>query len=260
MQTLPCNVSTPIKFIMIILRDDQRIARLRRVSQITSFLGMGILLAGMLILFLPNSANLVLYQLVALFFGWMLSQVGIYLGNRYVRDPRPDELLDDVLRKVARNGRLYHYLLPATHVLLIPSGIIVFVPKYQAGNIAVEGGKWKQTGLGLRRFFGQERLGNPTREAALSIEALASYLNKHAPSVEEVPIGAIIVFTNKGNKNLDLKNSSMPAMHYTKIKGYLRQQKQESAMAEDDYQAVKAAFDKKAAHLLEQTAVGDDEE
>lgn len=236
---------------MIILRDDQRIARLRRISQITSFLGMGILLAGMLILFLPDSANLIFYQLVALFFGWMLSQIGIYLGNRYVRDPRPDEVLDEVLRKVARNGRIYHYLLPATHVLLIPSGIIVFVPKYQAGNISVEGDKWKQTGLGLRRFFGQERLGNPTREAALSIEAVASYLNKNAPSVEEVPIGGIIVFTNKGNKNLDLKNSSFPAMHYTKLKGYLRQQKQEASMSEEVYAAIQAAFDKKAAHLLE---------
>ena len=159
---------------MVILRDDQRISRLRRLSQITSFLGMGILLTGMLILFLPDAENLIVYQLVALFFGWMLSQVGIYLGNRYVRDPRPDEVLDGVLRKVARNGRIYHYLLPAAHVLLIPSGIIVFTPKYQAGKISVDGDKWKQTGLGLRRFFGQERLGNPAREAALSVEAVAS--------------------------------------------------------------------------------------
>ncbi|WP_420641043.1 nuclease-related domain-containing protein [Candidatus Leptofilum sp.] len=237
---------------MVILRDDQRIARLKRASQITSFLGMGILLAGMLILFLPDATNLIFYQLVALFFGWMLSQIGIYLGNRYVRDPRPDELLDEVLRKVARNGRIYHYLLPATHVLLIPSGIIVFVPKYQSGTISVDGDKWKQTGLGLRRFFSQERLGNPSREAELSVEAIASYLNKNAPSVEEVPIGAMIVFTAKGNKNLDIKKSNIPAMHYTKVKGYLRQQKREKPISEEDFAAIQAAFDKKAAHLIDE--------
>ena len=235
---------------MIILRDDARITRMKRLGQITSFLGMGILLAGLFLVFLPGTANLFFYQIVALFAGWMLSQIGIYLGNRYMREPRPDQVLDDVLKKVARDGRIYHYLLPAAHVLLIPTGIILFITKYQSGTISVEGDKWKQTGLGLRRFFGQERLGNPSREAALSVEALASYLNKNAPSVEEVPIAAMIVFTGKGNNNLDLKNSVIPAMHFTKVKGYLRQQKGETPMPEEDFAAIKAAFDQKAAHLI----------
>ena len=235
---------------MIILRDDARITRMKRLGQITSFLGMGILLAGLFLVFLPGTANLFFYQIVALFAGWMLSQIGIYLGNRYMREPRPDEVLDDVLKKAARDGRIYHYLLPAAHVLLIPTGIILFITKYQSGTISVEGDKWKQTGLGLRRFFGQERLGNPSREAALSVEAVASYLNKNAPSVEEVPIAAMIVFTGKGNSNLDLKNSAIPAMHFTKVKGYLRQQKGETPMPEEDFAAIKAAFDQKAAHLI----------
>ena len=235
---------------MVILRDDVRIARMKRLGQITSFLGMGILLAGLFLVFLPGTANLFFYQIVALFAGWMLSQIGIYLGNRYMREPRPDQVLDDVLKKVARDGRIYHYLLPAAHVLLIPTGIILFITKYQSGTISVEGDKWKQTGLGLRRFFGQERLGNPSREAALSVEAVASYLNKNAPSVEEVPIAAMIVFTGKGNSNLDLKNSAIPAMHFTKVKGYLRQQKGETPMPEEDFAAIKAAFDQKAAHLI----------
>jgi hypothetical protein len=239
---------------MKILRDDARIARLKRISQITSFVGMGALLAGLFLVFIPNTANLFFYQLVALFVGWMLSQIGIYLGHRYLRDPRPDEVLDEVLSKLARNGRIYHYLLPAPHVLLLPTGIIVFVTKYQGGKISVDGDKWKQGGMGLRRFFGQERLGDPTREAALSVEAIASYLNKNAPSVEEVPIGALIVFTNKGNKNLDLKKSSIPAMHYTKVKGYLRQQRSETPMSSADFAAIQAAFDLKATHLIEETA------
>jgi hypothetical protein len=240
---------------MVILRDEQRIKRLKRLSQILSFLGMGSLLVGLFLVFLPNAENLFFYQLTALFVGWMLSQIGIYLGQKYARDPRPDEVLDEVLRKVARNGRIYHYLLPAHHVLLIPTGIVVFVTKYQGGNISVDGDNWKQTGMGLRRLFGQERLGNPTREAALSVEAVASYLHKHAPSVEEVSIGALIVFTSKGNKDLDLKKSNLPAMHYTKVKGYLRQQKRVKNMPEEDFLAIKAAFDLKATHLLEEDEV-----
>lgn len=243
---------------MVILRDDERIARLKRISQITSFIGMGALLAGLFLVFLPGTENLFFYQLIALFFGWALSQIGIYLGHRYLREPRPDEVLDDVLRKVARNGRIYHYLLPAPHVLLIPTGIVVFITKYQGGDISVDGDKWKQSGMGLRRLFGQERLGDPTREAKLNIEAIASYLNKHAPSVEEVPIGALIVFTTKGNKQLDLAKSSMPAMHYTKVKGYFRKQRQAASkpMPDADFQAIQSAFDKKAAHLIAEQESG----
>lgn len=237
---------------MVILRDDKRIARLARIGKITSFAGMGALVAGLFLVFLPSTANLFFYQLLALFTGWTLSQVGIYLSRQYLGENRADMILDEVLQKVARNGRIYHYLLPAQHVLLIPTGIVVFVAKQHTGNISVEGDKWRQTGLGLRRWFGQERIGNPTREAAMSVEAIASYLNKNAPSVEEVPIGAMIVFTNKSNRALDVKNSSIPAMHFTKVKGYLRQQKREKPMPEEDFRAIQTAFDKKAAHLLEE--------
>jgi hypothetical protein len=81
------------------------------------------------------------------------------------------------------------------------------------------------------------------------IKALASFIRKNAPSVEEVPIGAMIVFTTKGVKNLDVKQSSIPTMHVTKVKGFLRQQKREK-LPKEDYTALKAAFDEKAAHLV----------
>ena len=54
-------------------------------------------------------------------------------------------------------------------------------------------------------------------------------------------------------KSLDVKNSNIPAMHYGKLKGFLRQQKNAIApMPQEDYQALRAAFDKKAAHLSEE--------
>lgn len=235
---------------MVILRDEERIARLAQISKYLSFVGMAILIVGLILVF-TGIQGVVLYQLIALLAGWIVSQIGIYLAHRYLRSPRPDEVLDKALKPAARNGRLYHYLLPAPHVLLLPSGVIVLVAKFQGGNITVEGDKWKQRGLGLRRFFGQESLGNPTREAESMIEAMASYINKHAPSVEEVPIGAMIVFTTKGVENLDLEGSRIPAMHYTKVKGFLRRQERDEILPREDYEAIRAAFDKKAAHLIE---------
>jgi hypothetical protein len=235
---------------MIIIRDEERIKRFNRISKITSMAGIAALVIGMILAF-TNSTNALALQLVALGFGWILSQVGIYLAHRYVREPRPDQVIDKALGKVTRKGRLYHYLLPATHVLLMETGIIILVAKFQGGKISVEGDKWKQTGMGMRKFFGQENLGNPTREAEDSIKALAHYISNNAPEVEEVPIGALIVFTAVEPKDLDLSESRFPAMHHSKVKSYLRRKRRSQPISDEYYDALRAAFDKKAAHLLE---------
>ncbi len=233
---------------MVIIRDEQRIKRLKIFSQTVSFLGMGILIAGFGLLFIEGGPMVLLYQLIALGIGYFFSQIGLYFAHLYVRNPRPDEVLDDSLRGFGKrnNGRLYHYVLPVHHVLLLPTGIIVLNAKYQTGNISVEGDQWKQTGLGMRRFFGQENLGNPTKETENSIAALANFINKHAPEVEEVPIAALIVFTSNGLQEYNFKKSRIPAMPYTKVKNYLKQKQRATPMSEVDYNAIRAAFDQVA--------------
>ena len=242
---------------MIIFRDEKRIARLNLLAKVASYGGMAILLLGLALAFVTQDFQRVfLWQLTALFVGWIASQIGIYLTQRYVRRPRPDQVLDEAVRKVARNGRMYHFLLPAPHTLLTPHGIIVFNPRPNTGKISVVGDKWQQKGGVLRRFLGQEPIGNPTQEVERMVEGLANFIRKNAPEVEEVPIGALIVFTTKGATELDLKESRLPAMHYTKVKGFLRQQKREM-LPQDVYDAVRRAFDEKAAHLTEVVYEGD---
>ena len=249
---------------MVVIRDERRIARMKQIGQWTSLAGMLLLIGGLVMAFtaLDGTANnIIFYQLLALLGGWMLSQVGIYLAHRYVRDPRPDQVLDQQVKKVARDGRFYHFLLPAPHVLLTPQGIIVFIAKFQSGNITVQNDKWRQSGVGMRRIFGQEGLGNPTREAESAVAAIANYLRKNAPSVEEVRIAPVIVFTTKEAGELNLKGSTIPAMHYAKLRSFLRQQRGKGVkpIPTADYEAVKTAFDKKAAHLIEEIAAGDEE-
>jgi len=236
---------------MVIIRDDKKIARNRTIGQVASFTGMAALIVGMLLIFVGDPQRVFYWQLAALVLGWLLSQVGIYFAQRYVRKPRPDQVLDEALEKAGKDGRLYHYILPVPHVLLLPSGIIVFVAKYQAGQISVQGDSWTQKGLGLRRFFGQEGIGNPTKEAENSVAAIAHFLQKNAPQIEEVPVGALIVFTTKGMKELDLKGSTIPAMHYTKVKGFLKTQNRAKLPAAD-YEAIRTAFDQKAGKWAEE--------
>ncbi len=236
---------------MIILRDEQRIARLSTLAKVASYGGMAILLVGLALAFVTTDFQRVfIYQLMALFIGWISSQVGIYLMMRYGRRPRPDEVLDEAVRRVAKNGRMYHYLLPAPHTLLTPQGIIVFNPRPNMGKIRVEGDKWQQSGGFLRRLFGQEPIGNPTQEIERMVEGLANFIRKNAPEVEEVPVGAIIVFTAKGGAEFDLKDSRIPAMHYTKVKGFMRQQKRD-LLPKEVYDAIQRAFDEQAKHVTE---------
>jgi hypothetical protein len=240
---------------MIVLRDEQRIARLRRISQYLNLASMAALVAGLVMIFFTNNANIFLYQLIALVVGWGLSQIGLYLAHRYLRDPRPDQVLDKAVRKAARkDGRLYHYLLPAPHVLLLPSGILLFVTKFQAGRISVDGDKWRHSGVGMRRFFAQEGLGNPSREAESQVRAMADYIRNHVPDVEveDIPIEPVIVFTASNITDLDTKNSRIPAMHQSKLNGFVRQLRDRlEPLPQADYEQVRAAFDQKASHLLE---------
>lgn len=240
---------------MVVLRDEQRIARLRRISQYLNLAAMAALIAGLVMIFFTNDANIFLYQLIALIVGWGLSQIGLYLAHRYLRSPRPDQVLDKALRKAARkDGRLYHYLLPASHVLLMPAGILVFVTKFQTGRITAEGDKWRHSGVGMRRFFAQEGIGNPTREAEAQVQALSDYVKKSAPDVDvdAVPIEPVIVFTAPNITELDTKNSRIPALHQSKLNGFMRQWRDRSKpMPPELYNKVRAALDQKAAHLME---------
>lgn len=279
---------------MVIIRDEKRIQRLSRISKGVSLFGIVALIGG-LVLALTTGAEgdspvgqllggspetIVRVQLGALGIGWICSQIGMYLAHRYVKTPRPDEVIDSALGRVARNGRLYHYVLPAPHVLLTASGIIILVAKYQTGQISVEEqtikqsrmgigrfvgfgnsdedetpevkvDKWKQSGLGMRRFFGQENLGNPSREAENQLRMMADFIRKNAPEVDEVPMATLIVFTHNEPKQLDLQNTRTPAMHHAKVKSYLRRKRKNQPMPSETYEALQKAFDAKASHFLE---------
>lgn len=242
---------------LTILRDERRILRLRRIGLYVGFGGMVVLIAGFLLGIFSSGQQILLYQGLAMLIGLPMSQGGLYLINRYARNPRPDQLLDQALGKTVSNGRIYHYLLPAPHVLLADNGLMVFVLKYQGGKIHADGDQWQQKIFFMRKLFGTESLGNPTRDAERASSDLANYLQKVAPEVAQknIPIQPIIVFTTNIN-DLDVKGSRIPALHYTKLRGYMKQTMTHNApLSRADYAALQAAFDQAAAKL---TPVEDD--
>lgn len=245
---------------MVVLRDEKRIANLAKLGRALSLAGLAALGIGLVLIFLPET-NVFLYQMIALVVGWALAQVGLYFSHRYLRRPRMDMVIDKAVSKFGKkDGRLYHYLLPAPHVLLTPGGVVVMNAKYQTGRISADGDKWTQAGLGMRRFFGQENLGNPTREVEEMVRKMAADVAQNAPAAAGVPILPLIVFTTDSKDSLETKGSRIPAMHHSKVEGHLKQRKElQTPMSAEAYAALRAAFDARAGNLLAESVDADTE-
>ena len=232
---------------LTVIRDEGRIAKLGRVANFVNLAGFLILLSGMLVTFFAGQNQILLaYPIFSFIAGWLLLQWGLHLTHHYLRKPRPDQQLDVGVKKGRFAGRLYHFLLPASHLLLTEWGLTVLHPQYQSGKIEAQGETWKQTGIGFRRYFGREGLGNPSKEVTRQVKKLTAYLAKQLPDLplDQVPIESVIVFTHADKKQLDVARSTIPAMHYTAVGSYLEKGKSKGKMAAERYAILQAAFDK----------------
>jgi len=80
---------------MIIVRNEKLIKRNTQIGKYSGIIAIVILGGGMYLSF--QYQDLVIYSMVALILGFVLSQVGIFYTNRFGRSPRPDQELDNAL-------------------------------------------------------------------------------------------------------------------------------------------------------------------
>jgi hypothetical protein len=119
---------------MNIITNLKLIRRYTILAQAGMLGGLAVLAGGMFLSFKnPARADI---SLIALFLGFLLSQVGIYHSNHYARRPRPDELLNQALKGLDGRYTLYHYSSPVSHLLVGPSGIWILMPRFQRGEIS----------------------------------------------------------------------------------------------------------------------------
>ncbi len=216
---------------MRVIINEKLIKRQAAIGQWASLAGMGILLVGLVVSWRwPHQITI---SFGCLILGFMLASIGSYNMNRWVKQPRADQVLTRVLKGFDNKHTLYHYILPATHVLLAPSGLFVFTVKNHYGEIRCEGEKWhhKFHWGHLLFFFGRESLGNPTREVRAEMESLRRFLDSRLPQGEEVPIEGLVVFTNP-RARLELIDPAVPVVSSNKLKNYLRQLKKARLSAE----------------------------
>ncbi|MCR4406071.1 MAG: NERD domain-containing protein [Anaerolineae bacterium] len=205
---------------MKIFRNERHIKFYARIGQWSSLAGMAVLGAGLVVSF--TRPQFIWVSFACLLVGFLLSQVGLHFMKRWVKKPRPYEVLEKALKGLDDRFELYSFYLPAPHVLLCPSGLFVLRVQPQEGPITCQGDQWHEK-FNIARFLGfsaQESIGDPTRAAQAETQKMAAFLAKHLPE-ESIGIQPLIVFTSD-KAELSISGASVPALSYKKLKSHLR--------------------------------------
>lgn len=230
---------------MKIIKNETLIKRNGKIGQWTSLAALAVLGLGMYISF--TRTDLFIYSVAALLIGFTLTQIGMYMGNRYGRSPRLDEKLDAGLKGLPNEFVIYHYMAPASHLLVGPAGIWILMPYHQRGQVVYKKNRWRMSGggflQGYMRIFGQENLGRPDLEIEDEINALKKRLAKHMEETEIPNINALMVFTSD-NIEIDADEAPIPALKLKQIKDFFRQKAKEKPIGQMQLAAVKDALPK----------------
>jgi hypothetical protein len=228
---------------MKVFTNERLIKRNGRVGQIATIGGLLVLVGGMFISFrFPNFAG---FAWVALLVGFALSQIGLYYGNRWGKRPRPDELIDQGLKGLNDQYSIYHYMTPAAHLLVGPSGLWVIMPYYQVGKIVYEKGRWKQKGGGFMqrylRAFAQEGVGRPDLEAPAEVQAISKLLTKRIADKEVPDPKPTLVFTNE-KVELVVEDAPILTLPLKKLKEAVRKAAKDKPLAPELIQEINELF------------------
>ena len=205
---------------MKIVTNEKLIARNAKIGTWSSLGGMAVLGLGLFISI--RWTEYIALSFLCLLAGVLLSNVGLYNANRWVKRPRPDEVLTKALKGFDRRYYLYNYVLPVSHALVGPSGLFVIVARNHEGPIYYSAGRWRQRFNLLRAFgFLGEGLGNPIRDAERDVHKMQKSLARQELAPDDVPIQPLIVFTNE-KAELRVQDPPLPVLDPKGLKDFLR--------------------------------------
>lgn len=229
---------------MKIIKNEKLIERNSKIGNWISLAALIILGLGMYISI--AQPDLFVLSLVCLAVGFILTQVGMYMGSRFGRSPRPDEKLDAGLKGLHSEFSIYHYSSPVSHLLVGPSGVWVLLPYHQGGRIFFEKNRWKIKGGGFiqsyMRIFGQEGIGRPDLEAESQVDVVRKFLAKKMDESAIPEIKPILVFTNE-QVELEANESPIAALKLKQLKEFLRQGSKNRALTSSQIQSIQQALE-----------------
>ncbi len=228
---------------MKIIKNDKLIERNGKIGQWLSIAALLVLGLGMYISF--TKPEWFSYSIICLVAGFILTQIGMYMGNRWGRSPRPDEKIDSGLKGLHSEFNMYHYSTPVSHLLVGPAGVWVIIPYHQKGKVEYRKNRWRLSGggfmQGYMRLFGQEGIGNPEAEAGAEMDSLRKFFNREMQGAEIPDIQVVLVFTND-QVELDAGESPTPALKLRQLKEYIRQKVKEKPLGRITLESIKSVL------------------
>jgi hypothetical protein len=228
---------------MKIIKNEKKIKRNATIGNWTSISALLVLGVGMYVSL--KRTDLFVYALGALLVGFTLTQIGMYMGNRYGRSPRPDEKLDAALKGLPGDYTIYHYMTPASHLLIGPSGVWLLMPYHQRGQVTYKKKRWQIGGGGFlqsyMRIFGQESLGRPDVEIDSELNLLKRHFAKHMDESQIPEIKPLIIFTNDETE-INVTDTPVPAMKLKQMKDFIRQKGKGNALSSIRLEEIKSTF------------------
>jgi hypothetical protein len=237
---------------MKIVTNEKLINRNKKIGQITSIASLVVLGGGLYFSFTSTSATSPLGAYAttitfgALILGFLLSQVGIFYGNRWGRSPRPDERIIQSLKGLEDKYTFYNYTTNVPHLLVGPSGIWVLIPYSVKGLITYDEKKmrWNQKGGNFyMKFFAQEGLGRPDLDALGLIKDAEKYIGDNLKDLAHPPVQAALVFIND-KADVEATNAPVPTLPAGKLKDFFRKKAKEEPAPIETIKLLQAAFPK----------------
>ncbi len=229
---------------MKIVKNEKLIERNGKLGNWISLGALAVLGIGMYISF--TRTDLFTYSLICLVLGFTMTQIGMYMGNRWGRSPRRDEKLDAALKGLHSDFSIYHYVTPVSHLLVGPAGVWVILPYQQAGRVAFEKNRWRVQGggfmAGYMRIFGQEGIGRPELEAENEAASMKKFLLKKMAENAVPEIKPILVFTHD-QVEVEPGESPIPALKLKQLKGFVRDESRERKLSSLQIQELTQALE-----------------
>src|SRR5688572_23604837 len=255
---------------MKLYRNVSEIRNKEKLGRRLSLIGLGILFVDLLASFVPSwfppsedptvtvSVPVQFLQdywtwisFAALPLGFIFASFGSYFINRFARRrwpgiktvARPDEVLERNMKGFDDKYAYFAWSLPANHVLVGPSGVMVMAVRSDRGKVTVQGDRWREP-FNIGRFFtvfAREGVGNPALELEDQIRKLRALLEK-APlpqgvSAADIPIEPVAVFLNP-EMQITLEKPSVAVLRADQLKDHMRRRTREVKVSPSTMRAV----------------------
>ncbi len=228
---------------MRVIIDKDKVRRRAATAQRGTFTGIGLLGAAAVLSFTPRYL-LPAYGLIIP--GVIVASWAARSGDKWLREPRLDQLLAKALKGLTHGYRLYSYVLPAEQVILAPAGLFILTAKQQDGCISCHGQKWHRPFnlRRLRRVLAEEPLGNPTKQVQDEMQKMQRFVAEHLPDTD-VPMQPVIVFADP-QADLEVVEPTVPTMPLSDLKSYLRSANKGKALPKQTHKALLDLFGEQA--------------